>query len=210
VNAISEAFRPGDIVRLHALAGSTNDVDDDAFLARRHQRIESPGHVDIAETFRSQAARQRASSIGNIPARDCTRVSDEQIGLGTFRGQNVDALAVGEIERKTAHRDIVLRGDLGFGRIEIGGGPRHHYDVTALLGQDLGTSAADAARRAGDKRLASSQPELHRVLPAKTAGYLTRSCSRSIRACYGIGGAVASLEWRRSGGRRHDRFRPGI
>jgi hypothetical protein len=49
VNAISEAFRPGDIVRLHALAGSTNDVDDDAFLARRHQRIETPGHIDVAK-----------------------------------------------------------------------------------------------------------------------------------------------------------------
>ena len=58
-------------------------------------------------TFRSRPAppRQRASSIlGDIAAPDRTRVADQQIGLGTFPGQNVDALAVGDRAENSAPR----------------------------------------------------------------------------------------------------------
>src|SRR6202022_840005 len=105
-------------------------------------------------------------------AGECAGVVDQGIGLGAFRGERVYALAVGEIERKAARGNIVLGGDLGLGRIEIGRGARHQHDIAAFLGQYLGAGAADTARRTGDERLASPQPQFHRVLPAEVAGIL--------------------------------------
>ena len=95
MNAIREAFPEEPVVRLYAFADSADDVDDDPFLARRHQGTKAPGHIDITEDLQiPDGAPASLVHFGDVAARDGSGVVDEEIGLGTFRGEDVDALAV--------------------------------------------------------------------------------------------------------------------
>ncbi len=133
-------------------------------LRPAHQRIEAPRHVDVAEHLQIPGgAPPRLVHLGDRAAGNGARIVDQKIGLWTLGRERVDAAAVGKIEWEAAHRDIVLRGNLGPGGIEIGGGARDQHDIAALSRQNLGAGPADPSRSAGDQRLASPQTKLHPV-----------------------------------------------
>ena len=135
---------PGDVVEIGVLAGRAEDVDDDALFALGHQRVKAPRHVDVAEHFEVPGlAPALLVDLGDVAARDRAGIVDEKVDVGAFGGELVDILAVAEIERVVAHRDIVLAGDLGAHLVEVRGGARHQHDVTALLRQSLGAGLPD-------------------------------------------------------------------
>src|SRR6202023_2160951 len=87
----SAAHRPGerhqrgiargarDVVEIRVFAGGTEDVDDDALFARGHQRVEAPGHVDVAEYLQVPGgAPARLVDLGNVAAGDGTPIVDHQ------------------------------------------------------------------------------------------------------------------------------------
>ncbi len=131
-------------------------------LAPGHQRVEAPRHVDVAEHLEVPGlAPARLVDLRDVAAGDRAGVVDQDVGVGAVGREPVDVAAVAEVERVGAHRDIVLAGDLGARRFEIGCGARHQDDITAFLGQHLGAGPADPLRRAGDERLFAAQPEFH-------------------------------------------------
>ena len=70
------------------------------FLRSRHQRVEAPRHVDVAEHLEVPGlAPARLVDLRDVAARDRAGIVDQDVDVGALGGKLVDIAAVAEVER---------------------------------------------------------------------------------------------------------------
>src|SRR5581483_7722702 len=161
----------GNVVRVHALAGTADDVDDDAAALRLHLREVGAREIDVAEDLEVPGlAPTRLVDLLDGATGNGAGVVDENVDVGKVTREPARRLAAAEIERYRGDGDIVMGADLAFGRLEIAGVSRHQHEVAALGREDPRGRPPDTLGAAGDERFPSGEIEIHwqpppRLLP---------------------------------------------